>query len=68
MTIPRHFGVLQNNGIDEEWYQRTVAFNHQGEHSNSFLLSVPFDIGEGRPTEVTIIITIIIITIIIIVR
>ena len=48
-----HFGVLHNNAIDEEWYQRTVAFNHQADHSSSFLLSVPFDIGESRPTEVT---------------
>ena len=48
-----HFGVLHNNAIDEEWYQRTVAFNYQPDHSSSFLLSVPFDIGEGRPTEVT---------------
>ena len=48
-----HFGVLHNNAIDEDWYQRTVAFNHEPDHINSFLLSVPFDIGEGRPTEVT---------------
>ena len=53
VTQLSHFGVLHNNGIDEEWYQRTVAFNYQPDHANSFLLSVPFDIGESRPTEVT---------------
>jgi len=46
-----HFSDLNNEAIDEVWYKRAVEYHYN--NPNSFVFSVPFDIGDTRPTLVT---------------
>jgi len=42
---------VNNEATDEVWYKRAVEYHYNNEHS--FVFSVPFDIGDKRPTTVT---------------
>jgi len=46
-----HFSEVNNEAIDEVWYKRAVEYHYN--NPNSFVFSVPFDIGDKRPTMVT---------------
>jgi len=46
-----HFSDLNNEATDEVWYKRAVEYHYN--NPNSFVFSVPFDIGDTRPTLVT---------------
>jgi len=46
-----HFADLNNEATDEVWYKRAVEYHYN--NPNSFVFSVPFDIGDTRPTLVT---------------
>ena len=50
-TVCRHFSDLNNKATDEMWYKRAVEYHYK--NPTSFVFSVPFDIGETRPTLVT---------------
>ena len=47
----RHFSQVNNEATDEVWYERAVEYHFN--NPNSFVFSVPFDIGDKRPTTVT---------------
>lgn len=47
----RHFSEVNNEATDEVWYRRAVDYHFN--NPNSFVFSVPFDIGDKRPTTVT---------------
>ena len=47
----RHFSEVNNEATDEVWYKRAVEYHYN--NPNSFVFSVPFDIGDKRPTTVT---------------
>ena len=47
----RHFSEVNNEATDEVWYKRAVEYHFN--NPNSFVFSVPFDIGDKRPTTVT---------------
>ena len=47
----RHFSQVNNEATDEVWYERAVDYHFN--NPNSFVFSVPFDIGDKRPTTVT---------------
>ena len=49
--ICRHFADLNNEATDEVWYKRAVEYHYN--NPSSFVFSVPFDIGDTRPTLVT---------------
>ena len=42
---------MNNEATDEVWYKRAVEYHYN--NPNSFVFSVPFDIGDKRPTTVT---------------
>lgn len=42
---------MNNEATDETWYKRAVEYHYN--NPNSFVFSVPFDIGDTRPTLVT---------------
>jgi len=46
-----HFSEVNNEATDEVWYKRAVDYHYNNE--KSFVFSVPFDIGDKRPTQVT---------------
>jgi len=46
-----HFSEVNNEATDEVWYKRAVEYHYN--NPNSFVFSVPFDIGDKRPTTVT---------------
>ena len=46
-----HFSQVNNEATDEVWYERAVEYHFN--NPNSFVFSVPFDIGDKRPTTVT---------------
>merc|ERR1719342_572429 len=46
-----HFADLNNEATDEVWYKRAVEYHYN--NPSSFVFSVPFDIGDTRPTLVT---------------
>merc|ERR1719429_551198 len=46
-----HFSEVNNEATDEVWYKRAVEYHFNNEES--FVFSVPFDIGDTRPTLVT---------------
>jgi len=46
-----HFAEVNNEAIDEVWYKRAVEYHYN--NPQSFVFSVPFDIGDTRPTLVT---------------
>ena len=46
-----HFSEVNNEATDEVWYKRAVEYHFN--NPNSFVFSVPFDIGDKRPTTVT---------------
>merc|ERR1719461_514863 len=46
-----HFSQVNNEATDEVWYERAVEYHF--DNPNSFVFSVPFDIGDKRPTTVT---------------
>jgi len=46
-----HFSEVNNEAIDEVWYKRAVEYHYN--NPTSFVFSVPFDIGDKRPTMVT---------------
>merc|ERR1711962_473954 len=46
-----HFSEVNNEATDEVWYERAVEYHFN--NPNSFVFSVPFDIGDTRPTLVT---------------
>merc|ERR1719481_2452391 len=46
-----HFSEVNNKAIDEVWYKRAVEYHYN--NPTSFVFSVPFDIGDKRPTMVT---------------
>jgi len=46
-----HFSEVNNKAIDEVWYKRAVDYHYN--NPTSFVFSVPFDIGDKRPTMVT---------------
>jgi len=46
-----HFSEVNNKAIDEVWYKRAVDYHYN--NPTSFVFSVPFDIGDKRPTTVT---------------
>ena len=50
-TFLRHFSEVNNEATDEVWYERAVEYHFN--NPNSFVFSVPFDIGDKRPTTVT---------------
>ena len=50
-SISRHFADLNNEATDEVWYKRAVEYHYN--NPSSFVFSVPFDIGDTRPTLVT---------------
>ena len=47
----RHFSDVNNEATDEVWYKRAVDYHFN--NPKSFVFSVPFDIGDKRPTTVT---------------
>ena len=47
----RHFSEVNNEATDEVWYKRAVEYHYN--NPQSFVFSVPFDIGDKRPTQVT---------------
>ena len=47
----RHFSEVNNEATDEVWYKRAVEYHYN--NPDSFVFSVPFDIGDKRPTTVT---------------
>ena len=49
--VCRHFADLNNEATDEVWYKRAVEYHYN--NPSSFVFSVPFDIGDTRPTLVT---------------
>ena len=49
--MSRHFSEVNNEATDEVWYGRAVEYHFN--NPNSFVFSVPFDIGDKRPTTVT---------------
>eukprot|EP00090_Calanus_glacialis_P023863 TRINITY_DN369_c0_g1_i1.p1 TRINITY_DN369_c0_g1~~TRINITY_DN369_c0_g1_i1.p1 ORF type:complete len:1359 (+),score=332.60 TRINITY_DN369_c0_g1_i1:336-4412(+) len=46
-----HFSEVNNEATDEVWYKRAVEYHYN--NPDSFVFSVPFDIGDKRPTTVT---------------
>ncbi|XP_023323136.1 voltage-dependent calcium channel subunit alpha-2/delta-3 isoform X8 [Eurytemora carolleeae] len=46
-----HFSEVNNEATDEVWYKRAVEYHYN--NPQSFVFSVPFDIGDKRPTQVT---------------
>eukprot|EP00091_Calanus_sinicus_P023984 TRINITY_DN8374_c0_g1_i2.p1 TRINITY_DN8374_c0_g1~~TRINITY_DN8374_c0_g1_i2.p1 ORF type:complete len:487 (+),score=135.44 TRINITY_DN8374_c0_g1_i2:421-1881(+) len=46
-----HFSEVNNEATDEVWYKRAVDYHYN--NPDSFVFSVPFDIGDKRPTTVT---------------
>ena len=42
---------MHNKATDEVWYKRAVDYHYN--NPSSFVFSVPFDIGDKRPTTVT---------------
>merc|ERR1711892_1413093 len=46
-----HFSEVNNEATDEVWYKRAVEYHYN--NPNSFVFSVPFVIGDKRPTTVT---------------
>merc|ERR1719431_781726 len=46
-----HFSEVNNEATDEVWYKRAVEYHYN--NPNSYVFSVPFDIGDKRPTTVT---------------
>ena len=42
---------MNNEATDEVWYKRAVDYHYNNQHS--FVFSIPFDIGDKRPTQVT---------------
>ncbi len=42
---------MNNEATDEVWYKRAVDYHYN--NPESFVFSVPFDIGDKRPTVVT---------------
>merc|ERR1719186_209692 len=46
-----HFSEVNNKATDEVWYKRAVEYHYN--NPNSFVFSVPFDIGDKLPTTVT---------------
>ena len=50
-SVFRHFSEVNNEATDEVWYRRAVDYHFN--NPNSFVFSVPFDIGDKRPTTVT---------------
>lgn len=46
-----HFSEVNNEATDEVWYKRAVEYHYND--PDSFVFSVPFDIGDTRPTLVT---------------
>jgi len=45
-----HFSEVNNEATDEVWYKRAVDYHYN--NPQSFVFSVPFDIGDKRPTQV----------------
>ena len=41
-----HFSEVNNEATDEVWYKRAVEYHFN--NPNSFVFSVPFDIGDKR--------------------